>query len=438
MIPNVENNERLMIENLSSAIKAVYASAFFKDSKSYMMATSNLIDEEKMAIVLQEVCGKSYPTGFYPTISGVARSINFYPIAPEKPEDGIANIAFGLGKYIVDGGNTLRFSPRYPKKVLQLSSPEMALRETQNVFYALDPNPENFQPNIDDSYNLLRMKIQEAENDNALRYAASTFDMQNNLLRDGFQPGGKKLITFSNILFHNVFPLSEILTDVLQVGSREMNKPIEIEFAVDLDRPKGEPKVFYLLQIRPIVETDESLEIDLENVNPEEAIIISDSALGNGVISNLFDLIYIKPETFKAADSKVIAERVDILNTKMLKEGKNYILIGPGRWGSSDPWLGIPVKWPQISAARVIIESGLENYRIDPSQGTHFFQNLTSFRVGYFTLNPFIKDGYYDLEWLNNRDAIYEDEFLRHVRLESPMMVKIDGKKNRGVIFKNT
>ncbi|MEI6576949.1 MAG: PEP/pyruvate-binding domain-containing protein [Bacteroidota bacterium] len=436
MIPNVENDERLMIENLSSAIKAVYASAFFKDSKSYMTATSNVIDEEKMAIVLQEVCGRTYTNRFYPAASGVARSINFYPIAPEKPEDGIANIAFGLGKYIVDGGNTLRFSPKYPKKVLQLTSPDMALRETQKVFYALDLDPAHFKPTIDDGLNLLKLKISDAENDNALRYAASTYDMQNNLLRDGFQPGGKKLITFSNILFHNVFPMAEILNDVLHIGSREMNKAIEIEFAVDLDRPKGEPKIFYLLQIRPIVEADDSLAISLDEVKPEETVIISESALGNGVIDTLCDLVYVKPETFKAADSKTIAERVDMLNAQLLKEGRNYILVGPGRWGSSDPWLGIPVKWPQISGARVIIESGLEHYRIDPSQGTHFFQNLTSFRVGYFTLNPFIKDGHYDLEWLNSKPALYEDEYLRHLRFEKPLVVKIDRKRNRGVIYK--
>lgn len=436
MIPIIKNDERLMIENLSNAIKGVYASAFYKDSKAYMSATSNVIDEEKMAIVLQEVCGKTYGTRFYPTLSGVTRSINFYPISPEKPEDGIANIAYGLGKLIVDGGATLRFSPKYPRKVLQLTTPEMALREGQNVFYALDLTATDFHPMTDDSFNLLKLRIADAEQDAALRFAASTFDYENHLLRDGMHGIGKRVITFSSILNHNVFPLAEILQYVLQLGQREMNKPIEIEFACDLDRPKGEPKIFYLLQIRPIVETDERVQIDLENVEAAETILMSNAALGNGIINNLVDIVYVKPESFNPADTQKIALNVEAVNERFLKEGKNFILIGPGRWGSSDPWLGIPVKWPQISAARVIIESSLDNYRIDPSQGTHFFQNLTSFRVGYFTLNPTVNDGYYDLEYLNAQDAVYEDQYLRHVRFENPVVVKIDGKKNKAVILK--
>ncbi len=436
MIPNDTRDERLMIENLSNAIKSVYASAFFKDSKAYMTATSNVIDEEKMAIVLQEVCGNSYGNRFYPTLSGVTRSINFYPIPPEKPEDGIANIAFGLGKYIVDGGNTLRFSPKFPKKVLQLTSPEMALRETQKVFYALDMDPNHFHPSTDDSINLLRLKVSEAETDPGFRYAASTFDPENNMLRDGLHEGGRKLITFSNVLTHNTFPLAQILQMVLETGQLEMNKPIEIEFAVDLDRPKDEPKVFYLLQIRPIVEADERMQVNLNGIMEKDTIISSNAALGNGIINTIFDMVYVKPESFNPAETKTIAQKVDEINGRMINDKKNYILIGPGRWGSSDPWLGIPVKWPQISAARLIVESGLEHYRIDPSQGTHFFQNLTSFRVGYFTINPFSKDGFYDLEYLASQPAAYEDDFIRHVRFDQPLVVKIDGKKNRGVVMK--
>ncbi len=436
MIPMVKNDERLMIENLSNAIKAVYASAFFKDSKSYMAATSNVIDEEKMAIVLQEVCGKVYGHRFYPTLSGVTRSINFYPIAPEKPEDGIVNIAYGLGKYIVDGGSTLRFSPKYPKKVLQMASPEYALRETQKVFYALDLDATEFNPTVDDSFNLLKLKISDAENDSALKYAVSTYDYENHMLRDGMSAVGKRLITFSSVLNHNIFPLAEIISSVLEIGQREMNKPIEIEFACDLDRPKGEPKIFYLLQIRPIVETDESVQIEIDSIPVEDTIISSDAALGNGIVNGLYDLVYVKPECFNAAVTDKIALKVDEINARFLKENKNYILIGPGRWGSSDPWLGIPVKWPQISAARLIIESSIDNYRIDPSQGTHFFQNLTSFRVGYFTINPGIKDGTYDLAYLRNQPTFFEDEYIRHVRFEKPLVVKIDGKKNKGVVMK--
>lgn len=436
MIPYVVDDERLMIEMLSKAIKSVYASAFYKDSKAYMSATLNVIDEEKMAIVLQEVCGRQYGTRFYPTISGVARSINFYPIPPEEPNDGIANLAFGLGKYIVDGGNGLRLSPKYPKKVLQLSNTSMALRETQRIFYALDLNPDSFRQCVDDAINLQKLKIQEAVPDGSLNKVASTYDYQNNILRDGVQENGKVLITFSKILNHNIFPLAKILQDVLRIGEKAMNKPVEIEFAVELNLPKDESVYFYLLQIRPIVESKESIDADLSTIGDEETIINSHTALGNGIISNIFDMVYVKPEAFDASKTHLIAESVEKINEQFLKEKKNYILIGPGRWGSADPWLGIPVKWPQISAARLIVESSLENYRIDPSQGTHFFQNLTSFKVGYFTINPSIKDGYYDVEFLNSAKAVYEDQFIRHVRFAKPAIIEIDGKKGRGVILK--
>jgi len=436
MIPKIEDNERLMIQKLSLAIKSVYASAFYKDSKAYMMATLNIIDEEKMAVVLQEVCGSRYGDRFYPTISGVARSINFYPIEPEQPRDGIANIAFGLGKYIVDGGNTLRFSPKYPKKILQLTSPDMALRETQRSFCALDLNAESFKPCTDDSINLLNLKIDDAEKDNSLKWVASTYDSSNHMLRDGVNHKGKRLITFANILRHNVFPLADILHNVLDIGQREMNRGIEIEFATDLNVPKGQPVIFNLLQIRPIVDSSESIDEDLTEIAVGETLITAKNALGNGIIKNLFDFVYVKPENFDAAKTHEIALRVGELNDRFLKENKNYILVGPGRWGSNDPWLGIPVKWPQISAARLIVESGLKNYRIDPSQGTHFFQNLTSFRVGYFTINPFIKDGFYDLDYLAKFDAVYEDEFIRHIRFQKPVIVKIDGKKKIGVVMK--
>ncbi len=436
MVPYVVDNERLMMEMLSNAIKSVYASTYFKASKAYMTATSNIIDEEKMGIVMQTVAGTRYGNRFYPSISGVARSINFYPLEPEKPEDGVASVALGLGKYIVDGGLALHFSPKYPKRVLQTYSPEAALRETQKYFYALDMHPEVFRPDIDDGINILKLPIKEAEADGSLKWVASTYDLQNGVLRDGVNYEGKKLVTFSNILKHNVFPLAEILQTVLEIGQKEMGKPVEIEFAVDLNRPANDPKIFYCLQIRPIVDNKETVSSDLEKVKKEDAIIFSKSALGNGVISDLCDLVYVRPESFNPARNPELAERMGVLNEKFREEKKNYILIGPGRWGSQDPWLGIPVTWPQISAARVIVESGLENYRIDPSQGTHFFQNLTSFRIGYFTINPYVNDGFYDLEYLKAQPAVYEDDFIRHIRFERPLIVEIDGKKNLGVIYK--
>ncbi len=436
MIPKTSNST-LMIKMLSDAIKCVYASVYFKASKAYMAATSNVIDEEKMGIVLQEVCGKQYGNKFYPTISGVARSINFYPIEPEKSEDGIVNIAYGLGKQIVDGGISLRFSPRHPKKILQLSSPDMALKDTQKYFYALDMCPTKFAPSSDDGINLVKNEIQSAEKDSSFRFAASTYDYQNNVIRDGTMHDGKRIVTFANVLKYDAFPLSEILQTLLEVGQKEMNNPIEIEFAVDLNVEKGEPFVFNFLQIRPIVDNDQTADFDMDDIAKEETIIYCESALGNGVVDDIYDFVYIKPDAFSSLESKTIAAEMNSLNEKFIKERKNYVLVGPGRWGSSDPSLGIPVKWAHISQARVIVESGLENFRIDPSQGTHFFQNLTSFRVGYFTINPYINDGFYDLDYLGKHKAHFENKYIRHVRFEKPIEVQIDGKNNKGVVLKS-
>lgn len=436
MIPLIKSDECAMLEMLSNAIKSVYASVFYKDSKAYMNATSNMIDEEKMAIVLQEVCGKAYGDRFYPTISGVARSVNFYPIEPEKPEDGIVNICFGLGKYVMEGDTTLRFSPKYPKKILQLSTPEMTLRETQKKFYNLDLDCKHFTVSTDDGVNLNYERIKEVEKDSSLRFVASTYDFQNNIIRDGINSEGKKIITFANILKYGTFPLPEIISSLLEVSQREMNNPVEIEFAINLDVPPDQPKIFNVLQIRPIVNNKEKIDADFSTISKHDTIITSHSVLGNGIISGIKDFVYVKPDCFQPSKTREIASLLGALNDTFTASNKNYILVAPGRWGSSDPWLGIPVKWPQISAARLIVESGLEKYRIDPSQGTHFFQNLTSFKVGYFTINPFINDGWYDLDFLSKSKAIYEDEFIRHIEFEHPVVIKIDGQKNIGMVMK--
>jgi len=435
MIPRVPDN-RLMVKMLSDAIKEVYASVYYKGSKAYMTATANVIDEEKMGIILQEICGKRHDNIYYPTLSGVARSINYYPIGSEKAEDGIVNVAFGLGKLIVDGGLSLRFSPKHPKKILQLNSPETAIRDTQKDFYALDLNSSSFVPSTDDGVNLFKINIKDIKNENAMKFVASTYDYNDNILYDGITRPGKRIITFANILQHKLFPLAEILNTLLDYGQQEMNNPIEIEFAANLETPAGTPRIFNFLQIRPIVQNDQSYNFDIDKVNQEDTIIYSGSALGNGVFKGIRDLVYVRPESFNAAHSEKIANDIEKLNSGFIKKGNGYILIGPGRWGSSDPWLGIPVKWPQISSARLIVESGLKNYRIDPSQGTHFFQNVTSFRIGYFTINPYNGEGFYDVEWLNKMEAVYEDEFLRHVRFEKPLEIMIDGKRHKGVIMK--
>lgn len=436
MVPyNIESKTHMLVM-ITEAIKAVYASVFYRDSKAYMTATKNVIDEEKMAIVLQEICGNAYENRFYPSFSGVARSLNYYPIGSEKPEDGIANIALGLGKYIMDGGMSLRFSPAYPNNILQTSSVDIALRETQTYFNALDLNQTQFIPQVDDGFNLLKIPVAEAEKDGTLRYIASTYNLQDRVISDSLYEGGRKLITFANILQHDVFPLAAILKEVLHIAQSEMGRPIEIEFAVNLDYSPKKQHSFYLLQIRPIVDSREMINEDIGSISEKDAIITCKSALGHGITTDLYDLIYVKPEAFNASKNPLITSELDRLNRQLINENRHYVLVGPGRWGSADPWLGIPVKWSHISNARLIVESGLSNYRIDPSQGTHFFQNLTSFGVAYFTVNPFLHDGTYDTEYLNAQSAAYESEFIRHIRFEKPIIMKVDGRKNKGVVLK--
>lgn len=425
-----------MLRILSDAIKAVYASVFYRDSKAYMMATSNLIDQEKMAVVLQEVVGNRYNDHFYPTISGVARSLNFYPIGNEKAEDGIANIALGLGKYIVDGGQTLRFSPRHPHNILQMSTMDFALRETQTRFYALDLKNLAEQFSIDDSFNLTRLGLKEADADGSLKYIVSTYDPYDQIIRDGYYSGGRKILSFVNILQHDVFPLAKTLDELLSIGQKEMGRPVEIEFAVNVDPNNHDKATFYLLQIRPIVDNKEIMDEDLTQVQNEEAILSSTSVLGHGIVTDVQDIIYVKSGAFNSSNNQLIAYEIEKLNRRFTEEEKNYVLVGPGRWGSSDHWLGIPVKWPHISNARVIVECGLENYRVDPSQGTHFFQNLTSFGVGYFTINPFKGDGWFDEAYLNALPAVEDTEYLRHVHFDKPIVIKMDGKKSLGVVLK--
>ena len=435
MVPKIEEKYD-MLRTVSDAIKAVYASVFYKDSKAYMTATSNLIDQEKMAIVLQEVVGSRYNDHFYPTMSGVARSLNFYPIGNEKAEDGIANIAVGLGKYIVDGGQTLRFSPRHPHSILQMSTMDFALRETQTRFYALDLKNMAETFSVDDAFNLVKLGLKDADAEGSLKYIVSTYDPYDQIIRDGYYPGGRKILSFVNILQHDVFPLADTLDQILRIGQQEMGRPVEIEFAVNMDPSDHTRATFYLLQIRPIVDNKEIMDEDLSLVKNEETILSSTSVLGHGIVGDVQDIIYVKTGAFNSSNNQLIAYEIEKMNRSFTDQEKGYVLVGPGRWGSSDSWLGIPVKWPHISNARVIVECGLENYRVDPSQGTHFFQNLTSFGVGYFTVNPFKGDGWFDEAFLNAQPAVEETEYLRHVRFDAPITIKMDGKKSLGVVLK--
>ena len=433
MIPYMDDKYE-MLRMLSDAIKGVYASVFFRDSKAYMQATSNVIDQEKMAVILQQVVGNQYGDRYYPSMSGVARSLNYYPLGDEQAEEGIVNLALGLGKYIVDGGLTLRFSPYHPTKVLQTSELEIALRETQTRFYALDLHAaKNFSQ--DDGFNLLKLHVKEAEKDGALNYIASTYDPYDQVIRDGLYPGGRKVITFANILQHDVFPLPRLLQIALKYGQQEMRRPVEIEFAANLSREKDKTGTFYLLQIRPIVDSKEMLDEDLTTIPDQDLLLRSNNSLGHGIMDDLYDVVYVKTEGYSASNNPEIAREIERMNQRFLEQGRNYILIGPGRWGSSDPWLGIPVKWPHISAARIIVEAGLTNYRVDPRQGKHFFQNITSFGVGYFTINAYMNDGVYNQTFLDAQPAMEETKHIRHLHFDRPLVAKMDGKRKQGIVM---
>ena len=431
MIPYSDDREK-RLNMLVGAIKGVYASVFYRASKDYMTATSNVIDQEKMAVILQEVVGTQYGDRFYPHISGVARSVNYYPIGDEQANEGVVNLALGLGKYIVDGGLNLRVCPAHPDKVLQTSEMEMALRETQTRFYALDLKNMSSEISVDDGFNLLKLNVREADKDGALQYLASTFDPYDQVIRDGIYEGGRKVITMCGVLQHGVFPLPELLSLSMKYGQKEMRRAVEIELAVKLNPDRtGE---FYLLQIRPMVDLKMQLDEDLSLIPDEDTLIRSHNAIGHGTVSDIQDIVYVKTDGYSASNNPAIAEEIERMNRVFLNEGRGYVLIGPGRWGSSDPWLGVPVKWPAISAAKIIVEAGLQNYRVDPSQGTHFFQNLTSFGVGYFTVNDFIQDGVYRQDELNQMPAIHESEHVRHVRFSRPLTIKVDGMKKEGII----
>ena len=434
MIPYLED-KYAMLEMLACAIKGVYASVYYKDSKAYMTATSNVIDQEKMAVILQEVVGKQYDGRYYPNISGVLRSLNYYPIGDERAEDGIASLALGLGKYIVDGGQTLRVSPYHPNQILQTSELDTALRETQTRFYALDTRHVGNDFKVDDGFNILNLKVKEAERDHSLNYIASTYDPYDQVIRDGIYDGGRKVITFASVLQHGVFPLPQLLQLSMKYGAESMRRPVEIEFACNINQDRT--GALYLLQIRPIVDSKQMLDEDVAAVPDADCVLRSHNSLGHGVTEDVTDIVYVKTDDrFTASDNPTIAREIEKINKTYLDNGTNYVLVGPGRWGSSDSWLGIPVKWPHISAARVIVEVTLKNYRVDPSQGTHFFQNLTSFGVGYFTVDENRGDGFFGKSELDAMPSVMETDHVRVVRFARPLKIMMDGKRQEGAVLR--
>lgn len=440
MIPHLDDRAR-MLTMLCDAIKGVYASVFFADSKAYMTATSNVIDQEKMAVIIQEVVGRENGGFYYPSFSGVGRSLNYYPIGDEVPEDGVAEVAVGLGKYIVDGGVALRFSPRHPRHVLQTSELKTALRDTQTTLYGLDVHNINDVFTPDDSFNLTRLSVQDAARTGSLRYMTSLFDFRDNVLRDYDDPTatGRRLVTFNNMLKHDVFPLAEAIDFMLTTGQSEMCRPVEIEFAglVDDCRKSDAKGRIFWLQIRPIVDRKELVDDTLMEAPAERLLLRSDTALGHGNIEGVRHVVYIRPDTFNSLNNRTLAAEIEKINRTFTERGDGYVLIGPGRWGSSDPALGVPVKWPAISSARLIVETAFDGYNIDPSQGTHFFHNLTSMGVGYFTVGPEGKgNGICDYAWLDACPAIYRSDSVRIVEFDTPLEIGLNGLKGIGVVLK--
>ena len=433
MIPHTENEDQ-ELRLLSKAIKSVYASVYFASSRGYIISTSNVISEEKMAIVLQEVCGSEDGGYYFPTFSGVARSINFYPIGYETPEDGVAKLAFGLGKAVVDGDQVLRFSPKYPKNVLQTSTPDLTMRETQQAMFALNLQPDKFKTSVDDAVNLERIPISDCGRFRSFSKVVSTWDYENQRIVDSPVPKGPKFVTFAHILKYNTFPLADILNTLLEITRKEVKCAVEIEFAADLDRG-DRAALFNVLQIRPISSVNSFNAVDWNSLDTEGALLSSGCAIGPGMIQGVRDVVYLRRQNFDVMKTREMAAEMTAINNRMRDEGRNYVLIGYGRWGSSIPSLGVPVQWSNISEAKVIVECCLENFRIDPSQGTHFFQNMTSFNAGYVNVNPYSRPGEYcDIDALDAMPAEYESDFVRIVHFPEDLTVCIDGKENRALV----
>ncbi|HED08082.1 MAG TPA: histidine kinase [Ignavibacteria bacterium] len=437
MISNSSNDLETRIKELLNAIKAVYASTYYKKAKDYLEATSYRLEEEKMAVIIQRLVGSSHKERFYPNLSGVAKSYNYYPIPPQKSSDGIADVALGLGKIVVDGGNSVKFCPKYPKHLLQFYSAIETLKNAQKEFYALDTKSEsNYFQNANEDSLLKKYELDTAEEDGTLYNVGSTYSPENNVVYDGISRRGMRVVTLAPILKHNTFPLDKIIDTILNLGSWGMGAAIEIEFAVNFDVPKGKLKEFSMLQMRPLVVNSEQEQVTISDIKEEDIICRSSQVLGNGLNDNIYDIIFVDKNKFERSNSKETALEINDFNKKLLKKNRPYLLIGMGRWGTLDPWLGIPVTWDQISGVGTIVESVFKDLSVTPSQGTHFFHNLTSNRVGYFTINPFIKLGTINWEWLYKQKPVEEKLFTKHLQFKKPLLIKINGQQNEGVILK--
>lgn len=436
MIPNNDPDPFRRLGELVNTIKRVYASTFYQSAKNYIKVTSYRLEEEKMAVIIQKMVGQQHSTQFYPDFSGVAKSHNFYPISPQKSQDGIVSVALGLGKMIVDGGITVRFCPKYPTHLLQLFSPAEALRSTQTEFFALELHGNPPGPTETTDILLQRYGLDVAEEDGTLQYVGSTYSPENDTLHDGLSRAGIRVISFAPILRNKIFPLPQIVDLLLDMGSWGMGTPVEIEFAVNMSPHNSDMKAFGLLQMRPLVLSREMEELNVDVVDHESVLCASEQVLGHGVVKDICDVVVVDIERFDRARSREVAREVTLMNEKLITANRSYVLIGVGRWGSLDPWLGIPVKWDQISGAKAIVETGFKDLDIVPSQGSHFFQNITSFMVGYFTVNSKMQQSFIDWEWLKQQPATEEGTYVRHLRFDKPLLVKINGHQNKGIIIK--
>jgi len=436
MLPNNHKDNKVRLKQLCQSIKLVYASVFFRDARVYIESTSSKIEEEKMAIVIQELMGNDYGGRFYPSFSGVAQSYNFYPVSHQTPEDGITSVAVGLGYSVVGGEKVLRFSPRYPEIIPEFSTPQLILENTQRELYVLNTKKKDFTLTEKEDATLEKIDISEIKNDSTLNYIASSYDRNDGMIRDSFSKDGPYLITFAGILKHDVFPLSVILQNILEIGHGGMGCPVEIEFAVSFDPENKKPPVFAILQIRPLVISKESSEIawDEEEAGKENVLIHSNKALGNGVVNSISDIVYISPDNFDSSKTIEIAKQINEINDDLAS--KPYLLIGPGRWGTRDRWLGIPVGWSEISNVGVLVEAALKDFNIEPTQGTHFFHNIISKGIGYIhtTLNR--EESFIDWKWLDKQKPEKQTKYVKHIKLPTPLIIKLDGRTGRALILK--
>jgi hypothetical protein len=436
MLPNNHDELSVRLNQLEQSIKVVYASTFSKQTRMFHEMSGNRLEDEKMAVIIQQAVGSPHGDAFYPHVSGVGMSYNYYTIDDVKPEEGVVYLALGMGKTIVDGMTCLRFSPARPEKLPQMSTVKDTLKNAQREFFAIDLSDSEMEPTAGGDSGLIKLDLGRAIDDNSIADIASVYSPQNERIYDGLSRQGAPLITFAPILKYDRFPLAKIVKSLLRLGSMGLNCPIEIEFAVNLDRDKKDHRGFYFLQIRPMAKENQFEMIDIDAVDKERTILYSNQALGNMRIETIHDIICVPPDTFDRGKTVEIAQQVGLINARLQEEGRPYVLIGPGRWGTSERWLGVPVTWDQIHNAAVIVEVATEDFSVDPSFGTHFFANLTAFHIGYITINEPAGNGCVDWNWMLAQNVVEQTEFVRHIKLSQPLEILIDGRQGNAAIIR--